>query len=53
MVSAGGGVDNGSFSGSRKARDECEGKVSRLTTVWDGAMLPLEEVKTLVALSIE
>jgi hypothetical protein len=30
-----------------------EGKVSRLTTVWDGAMLPLDEVKTLVALSIE
>jgi hypothetical protein len=30
-----------------------EGKVSRLTTVWDGAMLPLGEVKALVALSIE
>ena len=30
-----------------------EGKVSRLTTVWDGAMLPLDEVTTLVALSIE
>ena len=30
-----------------------EGKVSRLTTVWDGAMLPLDEVKALVALSIE
>jgi limonene-1,2-epoxide hydrolase len=30
-----------------------EGKVSRLTTVWDGAMLPLDEVKTLVVLSIE
>jgi hypothetical protein len=30
-----------------------EGKVSRLTTVWDGAMLPLDEVKTLAVLSIE
>jgi hypothetical protein len=30
-----------------------EGKVSRLTTVWDGAMLPLDEVKALVVLSIE
>ncbi|HEU0200726.1 MAG TPA: hypothetical protein VFR86_09845 [Burkholderiaceae bacterium] len=30
-----------------------EGKVSRLTTVWDGATLPLDEVKALVALSIE
>lgn len=30
-----------------------EGKVSRLTTVWDGAMLPLDEVKGLAVLSIE
>ena len=30
-----------------------EGKVSRLTTVWDGAMLPLDEVKALMVLSIE
>ena len=32
---------------------DAEGKVSRLTTVWDGAMLPLDEVKALVVLSIE
>lgn len=30
-----------------------EGKVSRLTTLWDGAMLPLDEVTALAALSIE
>jgi len=30
-----------------------EGKVSRLTTVWDGAMLPLDEVKALAVLSID
>ena len=30
-----------------------EGKVSRLTTVWDGAMLPQDEVNALVVLSIE
>ena len=30
-----------------------EGKVSRLTTLWDGAMLPLDELKALAALSIE
>ena len=32
---------------------DSEGKVSRLTTVWDGAMLPLDEVKALLLLSIE
>ena len=30
-----------------------EGKVSRLTTVWDGAMLAFDEVKALTLLSIE
>jgi len=30
-----------------------EGKVSRLTTVWDGAMLPMSEVNALMGLSIE
>jgi hypothetical protein len=30
-----------------------EGKVSPLTAVWDGAMLPLDEVEALVVLSIE
>jgi ketosteroid isomerase-like protein len=29
------------------------GKVSRLTTLWDGAMLPLDEAKALAGLSIE
>jgi ketosteroid isomerase-like protein len=32
---------------------DLEGKVSRLTTVWDGAMLPLDEVKALAVLSID
>ena len=32
---------------------DAQGKVSRLTTVWDGAMLPLEEVNALVVLSID
>jgi ketosteroid isomerase-like protein len=32
---------------------DSEGKVSRLTTVWDGAMLPLDDVNALVLLSIE
>ena len=32
---------------------DAEGKVSRLTTLWDGAMLPLDEAKALAALSIE
>jgi len=32
---------------------DSEGKVSRLTTVWDGAILPRDEVKALALLSIE
>ena len=32
---------------------DAQGQVSRLTTLWDGAMLPLDEAKALAALSIE
>ena len=32
---------------------DAEGKVSRLTTVWDGAMLPPDDVKALMILAIE
>jgi len=32
---------------------DSRGKVSRLTTVWDGSILPLDEVKALALLSLE